>query len=270
MLVLTLSNGRVLSLNALQLFMDAGTGLAERHSLGELQLSEFSEQENIFQRYSKSDLHHLRHPHISVLQWLISEFLPVSYNLWLLFSYQAENCKFELPTGFSLSFFESYRKHWDKTLLRYTRATPAVSCGIALTKHLQSIIEYTGHLWLRAKFPLMWLHRLRTRAAKKLLEMCMLLRTGSCCNSSPQLGKRDFWPPGLVPSFVQEGKALPQGSCWCFKAFLCPAGSSLMCLTNLHGYLAAMSLMASIFKPRRYKVSDGSHKCTEILTSECL
>lgn len=67
-LVLTLSNGSVLSLNALQLFLDAGTGLVERHSLGELQLSEFSEQENIFQRYSKSDLHHLRHPHISVLQ----------------------------------------------------------------------------------------------------------------------------------------------------------------------------------------------------------
>lgn len=242
--------------------MDADTGLVGRHSLGELQLSEFSEQANIFQRYSKSDLHHLRHPHISVLQWLISEFLPVSYNLCLLFSYQAENCKFELPTGFSLSLSKSYRKHWDKTLLRYTRATPAVSCGIVLTKHrsFTTESEVSSDVTPQALYT----------CSKKLLEICMLLRTGSYCNSSPQLGKRDFWPPGLVPSFVQERKALPQGSCQCFKAFLCPAGSSLICLTNLHGYLTAMSLMASIFKAWRYRVSDGSHKCEKILASECL
>lgn len=192
--------------------MDADTGLVERHSLGELQLNEFSEQANIFRRYSKSDLHHLRHPHISVLQWLISEFLPVSYNLCLLFSYQAENCKFELPTGFSLSLSKSYRKHWDKTLLRYTRATPAVSCGIVLTKHLQSIIEYTGHLRLRVKFPLMWLHRLCTRAAKNCWKFVCCWELGRTATPAPSWGRGISGLQDWFPALFRKGKLFHRGA----------------------------------------------------------
>lgn len=66
--------------------------------------------------------------------------------------------------------------------------------------------------------------------------------------------KWDFWPLGLISSFVLEGQTLTQRSFQCFKAFLCPAGSSLACLTNLHGYPTVISSMVGIFKAWRYNV----------------
>lgn len=45
-ITLTISNGSILSLNELQLFMDADPELVQRQSLGELLLLESSEQAN--------------------------------------------------------------------------------------------------------------------------------------------------------------------------------------------------------------------------------
>lgn len=97
--------------------------------------------------------------------------------------------------------------------------------------------------------------------SKNLLEICLLFNTQSYGDF--QVFKWDSWPLGLFSSFVLEGQMLPWGSFQCFKAFLCPEGSSLACLTKLHGYPTVMSLMVGIFKAWRYDVSDGSHKCTK-------
>lgn len=107
--MLVVSSGSVLRLDELQLFMDADTELVQRHRLGELQLSEFSEQANVFQRYSKNNLHHPRHRHVSVLQYFLS-FSIMSVTICA-YSHQTENCKFGLPIDFScqcLSLTEMY------------------------------------------------------------------------------------------------------------------------------------------------------------------
>lgn len=111
--------------------------------------------------------------------------------------------------------------------------------------HLQSIIGYISHLCLRVKLPLMWLHRLCTPAAK------IYWKFVSCWGLSHTVLSR-CW--NGISSFVLEGQTFPWRCFQCFKTFLCPAGSSLVCLTNIHGYPTVMSSMVGIFKAWRYNV----------------
>lgn len=95
--------------------------------------------------------------------------------------------------------------------------------------------------------------------SKILSEICLLLGTQSYYGFHAL--KWDFWPLGLVSSFLSEKKTLLWRKFQCFKSLLYPAGCSVTRLTKFRGYTTVMRSMVGIIKAWRY-VSDGSHTGT--------
>lgn len=121
-----------------------------------------------------------------------------------------------------LSPTESY---WEKTLLQYIRATPAVLCGryciftswwIVLTKLFakhhkkhSSLISWNDSTWDLYM------------CSKNLLEICQLLRTGSFCDCSPQAWK--FLASGIRFQLCSGREESSTGELWMLQSLPVPS-----------------------------------------------